>query len=181
VAESREADAFYEEYLLPLERRMLRSVWRVVHDEDLARDALQDALFTTWKRRDRVRVHPNPEALILRICIHAAVDVLRRDRRRRDEVELPRSLAAGSRRGPAAVLEARAIREQVLEAVARLPTKQATAVLMRVLDEHPYRAIAETLECAEVTARIHVMRGRARLRRLLAHLVPGARAGGGET
>ena len=84
-------------------------------------------------------------------------------------------------RGPTAALEARALREQVLGAIKRLPAKQATAVVMRVLDEHPYRAIAEVLECAEVTARIHVMRGRARLRRLLAHLAPAARIDGGET
>jgi len=175
-----EDEAFYGEYLAPLETRMLRAVWSVVRDEERARDALQDALVVTWRRRERVRAHPNPEALILRICIHAAIDTVRKSRKRGVEVELPATLPAASREATA-TLEARELRAHVLSAIGRLPTKQATAVLMRVLEERPYRAIAEALECAEVTARIHVMRGRARLARLLAHLAPPSRTGGGET
>jgi RNA polymerase sigma-70 factor (ECF subfamily) len=181
VSDLGEDEAFYEEYLAPLETRMLRTVWRVVHDEDTARDALQDAMVVTWRRRDRVRAHPNPPALILRICVHAAIDAVRKGRRRGVEVELPETLTVRPSRGPAAAFEARDLRRQVRAAIGRLPTKQATAVLMRVLEERPYRAVAEALECAEVTARIHVMRGRARLGRLLAHLAPASRIGGGET
>jgi RNA polymerase sigma factor (sigma-70 family) len=178
VVDPGEGDAFYEEHLAPLETRMLRTTWRIVRDEDRARDALQDALVVVWRRRERVRSHPNPEALILRIAIHAAVDAVRKDQRRRAGVELPVSPTASPSRGPAAALEVRELREQVLAAIARLPVKQATAVLMRVLEERPYRVIAEALECAEVTARIHVMRGRARLGRILAHLAPSGRRGG---
>jgi len=177
VAHPGEDEAFYEEYLAPLETRMLRTVWRVVHDEEMARDALQDALVVVWRRRERVRSHPNPEALILRIAIHAALDAVRKALRRRAPVELPAALTASPSPGPTAALDSRELREQVLAAVGRLPAKQATAVLMRVLEERPYRAIAEALECGEVTARIHVMRGRARLGRLLAHLAPSRRGG----
>ena len=80
-----------------------------------------------------------------------------------------------------ALLEAREAREDVMAAIGQLPPRQAAAVLMRGMEERPYREIAEALECAEVTARIHVMRGRARLGRLLAHRAPAPRAGGGET
>ena len=118
-------------------------------------------------------------ALILRICIHAAIDAVRRGRKRRGEVELLENLPAPGR-DVAARVEARERRAQVLSAIGRLPAKQAAAVLMRVLEGRPYRAVAEALECAEVTARIHVMRGRARLRRLLSHLAPASGAGGGE-
>jgi RNA polymerase sigma factor (sigma-70 family) len=174
-----EGEAFYDEYLAPLETRMLRTAWRIVRDEDVARDALQDALVVVWRRRERVRAHPNPEALILRIVIHAALDAVRKKLRRRAPVELPALVSASPGPGPAAALEVRELREQVLAAVVQLPAKQAAAVSMRVLEERPYRAIAEALECAEVTARIHVMRGRARLGRLLAHLGPESSRGGG--
>jgi RNA polymerase sigma-70 factor (ECF subfamily) len=179
VADLGEDEAFYETYLASLETRMLRTVWRVVRDEEMARDALQDALVVTWRRRQRIRAHPNPDALILRICIHAAIDAVRRGRKRGVEVELLETLPAPGR-GATATVEARELRAHVLSAIGRLPAKQATAVLMRILEERPYRAIAEALECAEVTARIHVMRGRARLGRLLAHLAPAARVVGGE-
>ena len=38
--------------------------------------ALQDALARVWKHRDRVRGHPNPPALVLRIVVQAAIDTL---------------------------------------------------------------------------------------------------------
>jgi DNA-directed RNA polymerase specialized sigma24 family protein len=52
---------------------------------------------------------------------------------------------------------------------------------MRVVEEQPYAVVARALGCAEITARIHVMRGRSRLRRLLAPLAPErTRIGGAE-
>ncbi len=152
---------------------MLRAVRRVVHDPDAARDALQDALVRLWQRRDVVRGHPNPEALVLRVCLHAAIDATRRGWRRRETSDdLPEARAEGRDQGPAAALEREERYEAVLEAVARLPRRQAVAVVMRAVEDEPYAVIAQALGCAEVTARIHVMRARARLGRLLAHLAP---------
>ena len=68
----------YESLIRPVERRLIRSIWRVVQNPDDADDALQDALQRIWKRRLQVARHPNPPALILRIGVNAAHDVLRR-------------------------------------------------------------------------------------------------------
>jgi RNA polymerase sigma factor (sigma-70 family) len=161
---------------------MLRTVGRVVRDPDAARDALQDALVRLWQRRDVVRCHPNPEALVLRVCLHAAIDQTRRGLRRKEtSAALLEFQAGGPGHGPSDALERREQRETVLEAIAQLPPRQALAVLMRVVEEQPYSVIASALGCAEVTARIHLMRGRARLCRLLAGWAPGkARTGGQE-
>jgi RNA polymerase sigma factor (sigma-70 family) len=174
--------AFYERYLEPLEGRMLRTVRRVVRDPDLARDALQDAVVRLWQHRERLRRHPNPEALVVRVCFHAAIDVVRRGERRRETggVDLEGRPAAPGR-GPGEALEEREQHEAVVRAIAALPRRQALAVLMRVVEEQPYAVVARALGCAEITARIHVMRGRSRLRRVLAPLVPQrVRTGGAE-
>jgi RNA polymerase sigma-70 factor (ECF subfamily) len=175
-----EDDAFYDELVAPLESRMLRTAWRIVRDPDRARDALQDALTVIWKRRDRIRAHPNPEALILRICIHAAVDMLRKERRYRRTMEAEaQDRPAPEPRGPGATVEQQELQTQVLSALGQLSEKQAAAVFMRVVEETDYALIAAALHCSQVTARIHVMRGRARLGRLLAHLVPRRSGGAG--
>ncbi len=174
-------DVFYDMYLAPLETRMLRTAWRITRDPDRARDALQDAMARIWARRERVRVHPNPGALVLRITIHAAIDVLRRERRRRraEEATVLPAGHADPQGGPAFEAERSEVRALVLEAVARLPEKQAAAVTLRVLDEQPYEAIATALGCAEPTARVHVLRGRDKLKQLLHVLAPGTRTTGG--
>jgi len=174
-------DVFYDTYLAPLETRMLRTAWRITRDPDRARDAVQDAMARVWTHRDRIRAHPNPGALVLRISIHAAIDVLRRDRRRSRAEESGPSTAwrANPPVGPAAEAQRSEVRTLVLDAVARLPQKQAAAVTLRVLEEQPYEAIAAALGCAEPTARVHVLRGRERLKQLLQALAPPDRATGG--
>ena len=174
-------DGFYDLYLAPLESRMLRTVHRVLRDPDAARDALQDALVRIWQRRDVVRRHPRPEALLLRICLHAAVDAVRREARRRETTDVgaleERTGEPGG--GPLASLADRERRQAVLAAIARLPHQQALAVLMRIVEEQPYARVAQVLGCSPITARIHVMRARSRLRRLLAPKGPGGTGRGG--
>ena len=174
-------DAFYDNYLAPIEARLLRAVWRVVRDPERSRDALQDALALIWQKRARIRAHANPEALIVRICLGVAVDALRKERRRGRHLELRTGVLPEmpSPDDPAEAAQERQLREQVQEAIARLPGKQSVAVLMRVVEEEDYPAIAAALGCSESTARVHVMRGRARLGRVLAHLAPCAGHPGG--
>jgi RNA polymerase sigma factor (sigma-70 family) len=149
-------------------------VWRIVRDPEDAKDAFQDALTTIWKRLGCIRGHPNPQALILRICVNSAYQVIRRRARhqgcqrlrgRPEALRDPHPLAAEQ----ISALEQRA---EIVRAISRLPRKQAQAVLMRFVDELPYRLIAQALGCREVTVRKHIARARLRLSRDLAHLAP---------
>jgi RNA polymerase sigma-70 factor (ECF subfamily) len=164
----------YERLIAPIEDRMMRAVWRISRDPDDTEDAFQEALLTIWKRWDRIRIHPNPHALILHICINAAHDLLRRKVRRGKWIEegailedIPDSSASAIRDISSAEQDA-----QVLRAIGLLSKNQARAVLMRAVEEMPYGDIAVALDCREVTVRKHVARARARLRTLLSHLIP---------
>ncbi len=163
-------DDDYQRLMGPVADRMMQTVWRIVGDPDDAEDALQNALTTIWRNFKRVRRHPNPQALLLRICANSAYDALRRRGRRRDRWPLP-----VNPEDPSGSVEdglmGREERAQILEAVGRLPRKQAVAVMMRDMQDLPYQDIAQALGCRESTARKHVSRARGRLRRLLSHLL----------
>jgi len=151
----------------------MRSVWRVTQDADDADDAFQEAMTQIWQRLPRIRAHPNPSALVLRICTNVACDVVRR-KSRRNHREQSRDAAGANTSVPdvAALILNNERREQMQAAIARLPEQQATAITMRFLLYCPYEEIAQALECAEPTARVHVTRGLGHLRDLLAHLSP---------
>jgi RNA polymerase sigma-70 factor (ECF subfamily) len=169
-------DHEYEQLIAPIEAQMMRVIWRIVRNADDAEDALQDALTVVWKRFDRIQRHPSPQALILRICLDAAVDLLRK-RLKQQRREVSHALdGAWSDPGPSPADCARANeqRDRVVQAISRLPRNQARAVLLRIVEEQPYRAIAEALGCREATARAHVRRGRAQLVQLLEPLFPHA-------
>jgi RNA polymerase sigma-70 factor (ECF subfamily) len=173
-----EGEEFYERFLAPMENRMMRTAWRIVRNPDQARDALQEALASIWRGRETIRRHPNPEALILRMCIHAAYDSLRHtQRRRRFEAAEHAAPPEHADRTAAAGAGGEISAAEVRSAIGRLPSKQAVALLMHVVEEREYREIAAALGCSENTARTHVLRARRRLSRWLAHLAPyGARA-----
>ena len=162
----------YDEMIAPMEATMMRSIWRVVRNTDLAEDCLQDALAAIWKKRFQIRLHPNPPALILKICLNTAYDSLRKLERVRRHTDLSRLDNAPAPREDDTDrgLEAREIEGQVQQAIRRLPRKRALAVMMRLIQEESFEAIAQALDCSEVTVRIHISKGRAQLRKWLSLL-----------
>jgi RNA polymerase sigma-70 factor, ECF subfamily len=162
----------YEELIAPMETAMMRSIWRVVRNADQAEDCLQDALAAIWKKRQLICRHPNPTALILKICLNAAYDSLRKLERMQRQTDLSplESIPALSEKDADRDFEEREIVKQVQQAIRRLPRKRALAVMMRLIQEESYDAIAQALNCSEVTARIHISRGRVQLRKWLSPL-----------
>lgn len=164
--------SLYKRLIAPVESRMMRTIWRVVRHDQLAEDTLQNALAIIWRKRSRIQHHPNPEALILKICLNCAYDSLRkRERQRKQHDLITRSTAESqSRLNFSSDLENKLLVSEVLKAIGNLPRNQSLAVMMRVVQEQSYDSIAETMGCSETTARIHVSRARKRLSQQLAHL-----------
>lgn len=165
------SDELYERLISPIEKRMIGIVARIVRDPEDAADVFQDVLALIWAKLDRIDRHPNPHAYIIRICITRSYDALRkRSRRRRREVRLESmqtkiwpDLSLGYLRQGDRVATIR-------EAIATLPPNQGQAVLLRVMEDSPYDAIANVLGCSEATARSHFSKGKARLVNLLGEL-----------
>ncbi|MCP4219962.1 MAG: RNA polymerase sigma factor [bacterium] len=166
----------YESLIQPVEDRMTRTIWRIVRDREEALDTLQEALATIWKKMDYVCEHPNPHALILKICIDASYDSLRKHRRRDRNEEKPADemikRQSTNTNSPYRQLVLKQTETEILNAIGRLPKKQAVSILMRIVQDESYETIAQTLGCAETTVRIHVNRGRVKLREQLSHLNP---------
>lgn len=164
----------YERLITPVESQMMHTIWRVVRHPQLAEDTLQDVLTIIWRKLSRIRRHPNPQALILKICLNAAYDSLRKSRLSQ-KVKDPaffQKFPSSSKETIPQDLERKEMRDKIHDAISQLPRKQAVAVLMRVVQELPYDAIAQAMNCSETTVRIHVSRGRKRLSQRLSHLLP---------
>lgn len=164
----------YERLIMPIEDKMIKSVWRITHNSNDAEDAFQDALMKIWKNIKKIRQHPNPHALILRICANSAYDIIRKKSKNRNmEESFEHSLNHIST--TYSNDELHSIGEnhsEIIQAIAKLSTNQAIAVTMRYIQDLSYSDIAQALGCKEVTARKHISRGRNRLSKLLTHLLP---------
>jgi RNA polymerase sigma factor (sigma-70 family) len=168
----------YERLIAPIEKRMVRTIWGIVRDPEEAQDALQEALAVIWRRWDRLQSHPNAEALVMRICINAAYDSLRRRQRRLRWFRTPDALVDPRDPAPSAwqAVAGAETRARVREAIGTLSRNQATALVMHAVNGIPYERVATVMGCREVTVRTHVARARAKLRTLLADLAPSSPA-----
>lgn len=158
----------YERLVKPIEAQMMRCVWRIVQNAADADDAFQDAVTVIWKQLPRIRAHPNPQALILRICSNSACDVSRRrSRLRKRERSIKDADESTTTEFDVGLLSREERASQLRRALAQLPERQATAITMRYFLTCSYEDIAAALGCSIATARVHTARGLARLRSLL--------------
>jgi RNA polymerase sigma-70 factor (ECF subfamily) len=159
--------AQFDRLIAGIERQMCRAIARIVDDPHDAEDALQNALTTIWRKRTMVQMHPNRDAIVLRVCIDAAYDLLRRGRRRQFGTQSVCEELADPRPEPLEELFEKEVRAALLAAVRDLPRNQSLAVHMRFVEELSYSEIAAGIGCADSTARKHVERGVRRLRQRL--------------
>ncbi|PJE96705.1 SigE family RNA polymerase sigma factor [Streptomyces carminius] len=127
------------------------------HAEDLAQAALTKA-YRSWRRVVRSE---NPDAYIRRILVSCNKDRFRKRRVAEHLTELPLDAAAPAHPDPAP----RAVDRQVLmRALARLPKRQRTVVVLRYWEDLSEAEVAQTLGCSVGTVKSQASKGLAKLR-----------------
>ena len=149
---------------------------RVVRDQSLAEDAVQEAFLTAWRTADRfVPERAKASTWLLTLVHRRAVDLVRREERRRAEpIE-----AASEPASETAIDEAvwlRYERERVQEALRRLPDQQREALELAYYGGFTQSELAERLGQPVGTIKSRMFGGLARLRDLLAEPGNGERA-----
>lgn len=140
---------------------------RVLRDERLAEDAVQEAFLGVWRgaagyRADRAKA----STWILTLVHRRAVDLVRREDRRRAD-PLTEGHAAGQAAPAEDVAWLRLERERVQGALARLPDAQREAIELAYYGGFSQAELAERLGVPLGTIKSRMFSGLARLRELL--------------
>jgi RNA polymerase sigma factor (sigma-70 family) len=148
---------------------------RVLRDERLAEDAVQEGFLTAWRNADRFMPERAKASTWLLTLVHRrAVDLVRREERRRAE-PLPDAAeaASGSVEDDAWL---RFERERVQAALRRLPDQQREAIELAYYGGFSQSELAERLGQPVGTIKSRMFTGLSRLRELLAEPGPGETA-----
>jgi RNA polymerase sigma factor (sigma-70 family) len=139
---------------------------RVLRDESLAEDAVQDAFLTVWNSAQRfVPERGTASTWILTLVHRRAVDVVRREQRRRaDSLDAAQEPAAGEVDEEAWL---RLQRERVQAALRRLPDPQREALELAYYGGFTQSELADRLGQPIGTIKSRMFNGLARLRELL--------------
>jgi RNA polymerase sigma-70 factor, ECF subfamily len=141
---------------------------RVLRDERLAEDAVQEAFLAAWRNADRFMPERAKVSTWLLTLVHRrAVDLVRREDRRRAEPLPERAQAApiGSAEEDAWL---RLERERVQAALRKLPDQQREALELAYYGGFTQSELAERLGQPVGTIKSRMFAGLARLRELLA-------------
>jgi RNA polymerase sigma-70 factor (ECF subfamily) len=141
---------------------------RVLRDESLAEDAVQDAFLTLWRTAARyVPERGKASTWILTLVHRRAVDLVRREQRRRSDMLDPSGESGDA--APAVDEEAwlRLQRERVQGALRQLPDQQREALELAYYGGFTQSELAERLGQPLGTIKSRMFLGLGRLRELL--------------
>jgi RNA polymerase sigma-70 factor (sigma-E family) len=151
----------FEEFVQACSPRLFRTALLLAgRDRAAAEDLLQLALERAYRHWGRVCRSGDPERYVRRILANAANDRWRRANRRPE-----RPLEPGDA-GPVVEDQTDVIAERdfLIRALAGLPPRQRTVLVLRYYSDLPDVEIADALGCSVGTVKSQVSRGLARLR-----------------
>src|SRR5213078_3944430 len=139
--------------------------FRILRDDALAQDAVQEAFLGVWRAADRfVAERAKPSTWLLTLVHRRAVDLVRREERRRVE-PLPDTEPTGAETADEAELAAQ--RQTIREALRRLPPEQREAIELAYYGGYTQSELAERLGQPLGTIKSRMFTGLARLRETL--------------
>ncbi len=147
----------------PQARRVARAV---LGDSDEADDAAQDGFLSALVKLDQYDARRPFGPWLMRIVANAATDRRRRRKVRRTEPLDPGLVGGGLRPDTEAVRSE--LGDHLRAALAELPARRRTAVVLFDVEGYSHAEIAEMLGIPEGTVRSEVFHARRRLRALLA-------------
>src|SRR5579864_796499 len=140
---------------------------RIVRDEALAEDAVQEAFLTLWRTSARfVPERGKASTWILTLVHRRAVDIVRREERRRTDV-LEHAPEPESRDTVDEAAWLRLLRERVQEALRKLPDQQREAIELAYYGGFTQSELADRLGQPLGTIKSRMFLGLGRLRELL--------------
>jgi len=152
------------QWLGEMRPRLVRLAYRLLWNAHDAEEVAQDSLATALGRIGQLREPGKRNTWLYRVAINLCKHRLRSRRHR--EVPIEREIAWDPQQSPSRV-EHDELMDRVRRAMADLPARQRTALVLRDMEQLDYDRIAAILNTRPSAARILVHRGREGVRRIL--------------
>ena len=163
------------------ERRIYYVVYGMVRNAEDARDLAQECFVKAFQNLHRFRLDSKFYTWICRIAMNLSIDHLRKMKHRgHAEFDESRGGSSGGQvvrlhsqiTDPAEETSRKQLLSTIMDAVATLPEDQRQVLILRELEEMPYKEISEVLDIPEGTVMSRLYYARRRLQEVLAEHRP---------
>lgn len=146
--------------------------------EEDAQDVCQNVLIRLWKNIDCIQSE-SIKAWLRRTTRNACIDIYRRNKRSNTYIDSMTTdeldNRAASDNNPFEYAHGKTLETLITSALQQLSEKQKSVVIMRDIQDMPYRHIAKFMNLPLGTVKVLVMRGRRKLREQLINKVKGSK------
>jgi len=168
----------FEQEALPHMAALEKFAYHLCHDAHRARDLVQETMLKAFSHFDTFRRGSNCRAWLFQICKNSYINAYRRHQREPVAVDFADETARAGMGSEGDQLRGvrvacvdtsdsdaheRALGDEVISALRRLPPAFQTAVILSDIEGHPYEEIAEFMQVPIGTVRSRIHRGRSML------------------
>jgi RNA polymerase sigma-70 factor (ECF subfamily) len=147
-----------EQYSTPV----LKPAFRIVGNHQCAQDIHQEVFLAILRRWDRFNGQTNWGAYLYRVTVRRAMELVKRTRV--EERVGSQDSWAVTKEDPAGLLRNKELQQELLRRLSKLPRRQADVFVLSRVEGLSDRQIAEIMDLAPQTVRVHLCRALERLR-----------------
>ncbi len=152
---------------------VLHTATRILGRAEAAQDVHQEVFLAIWQRWAKFDHPIRWPGYLYRTTVHKAIDRVRQEQKWPDSLEVVDQNPVDGTPEPHQHLSAQELQERLRWCIARLPERQAQVFIMSRLEGINQSQIAEHLECAQETVRVHLHRALRNLTDLMREYLEG--------
>ncbi len=133
---------------------LCKVVFRILKDESLAEDIVQDVFYELWKKRDRLGVNTSFRAYLKRASINKSLNYIRDNKIKFDGDEQYAYIE--SKENLQKNIEGKNLREIVDREIDKLPPKCRAAFILSRFEDMSYKEIAAEMNISVKTVEKHI-------------------------
>jgi len=133
---------------------LCKVVFRILKDESLAEDIVQDVFYELWKKRDRLGVNTSFRAYLKRASINKSLNYIRDNKIKFDGDEQYAYIE--SKENLIKNIEGKNLREIVDREIDKLPPKCRAAFILSRFEDMSYKEIAAEMSISVKTVEKHI-------------------------
>ena len=150
---------------------MRRVAVRILHDDDLANDAVQESFVRLWRIRWRLGLMKDPQGFSMRTLRNYCIDMLRRNKQRQKMMDVAAS-EVQIQQCDDDTHDTELRYRQVEQAIASLPKQQQTIIEMKYVKQMTIREMAQQTGLSETNITTQLSRAYATLRAEMSKYTP---------
>lgn len=144
--------------------KMLAVCYRYAHSREDAEDMLQEGFIKVFLQIHTFENRGAFEGWIRRIIVHTCINILKKNKKFNDSVDITQALAVQVREDTVpSIIQAK----QVIECIRLLPLGYRTVLNLYAVEGYSHREIAQMLDIQESTSRSQYTRAKAMLEEIL--------------